>query len=224
MTVEQLSETIEVFVLAESRLVREALARVLRKKAGIQVVAAEGFSAGVVENILRAAPHVVLLDWTIYACSELEVISSLHSRLPGVKMVMIGMDADPRVFLSCVRAGVTGYVLKEASASEIATAVQSVAYDEAVCPPKLCLALFDYFASQSSTLPNIYGKSHLGLSRREQQLVGMMRQGFRNKEIAAQLNLSEQTVRNHVHRILRKLNVTDRLEAVEFCRQQGLFV
>jgi len=104
---------------------------------------------------------------------------------------------------------------------EVAAAVRSVASDEAVCPPSLCLALFERVATQNTHPSNFVIRHNLGLTRREQQLVQMISHGLTNKEIASQLNLSEQTVKNHIHRILRKLGATDRLGAVELCRMPG---
>ncbi len=135
-------------------------------------------------------------------------------------MVMIGMDADREVFLRAVRDGIVGFVLKDASAMEVATAVRSVANNEAVCPPGLCLALFESVASRNNAASFVI-RHNLGLTRREQQLVQMISHGLTNKEIASQLNLSEQTVKNHIHRMLRKLGATDRLGAVEICRMPG---
>jgi DNA-binding NarL/FixJ family response regulator len=134
---------------------------------------------------------------------------------------MIGMDADREIFLRAVRDGIVGFVLKDASAMEVAAAVRSVANDEAVCPPTLCLALFERVADQSAQPATFVLKHNLGLTRREQQLVQMIGRGLTNKEIASQLNLSEQTVKNHIHRMLRKLGATDRLGAVEICRMPG---
>jgi DNA-binding NarL/FixJ family response regulator len=73
-------------------------------------------------------------------------------------------------------------------------------------------------------IPSLHLKTTLGLSRREQELVGLIQQGLTNKEMATRLNLSEQTVKNHVHRILRKVGAQDRLSIVEVCRNQGLSV
>jgi DNA-binding NarL/FixJ family response regulator len=131
---------------------------------------------------------------------------------------MIGMDADPETFLRGVREGVVGYILKDASALEVATAVRSVANDEAVCPPSLCLVLFEQVAKQNSHPASFVIRHNLGLTRREQQLVEMISHGLTNKEIASQLNLSEQTIKNHVHRMLRKIGASNRLTAVEMCR------
>ena len=135
---------------------------------------------------------------------------------------MIGMEANQEIFLRAVRAGIAGYVLKDAPASEVAAAVRSVASNDAVCPPRLCLALFEYVARQRIHMPVFYSKRKFGLSRREQQLLERVNCGLSNKEIASELSLSEQTVKNHVHRILRTLGVGDRLSAVESWRSLSL--
>jgi DNA-binding NarL/FixJ family response regulator len=83
------------------------------------------------------------------------------------------------------------------------------------------MALFERVANQKTHPPSFAIRHNLGLTRREQQLVQMISRGLTNKEIASQLNLSEQTVKNHIHRMLRKLGATDRLGAVELCRVPG---
>ena len=104
------------------------------------------------------------------------------------------------------------------------TTVRAVAAGEAVCPSELCLSLFRYVARQSQQVPSFHVRVALGLTSREQQLMLLIGQGMTNKEIACQLQLAEQTVRNHVHRMLRKVGAGDRLAAVEVCRMQGLAV
>jgi len=137
---------------------------------------------------------------------------------------MVGMDADKEIFLRVVRVGAAGYLLKDASAQEIAAAVRRVAKDEAICSPMLLTVLFQYVAQQCQQLPGFYGKLQFGLTGREQQLVSMMGRGLRNKEIANELNLSDQTVKHHVHHVLRKLGVSGRLAAVEVCRLHGMLM
>jgi DNA-binding NarL/FixJ family response regulator len=214
-------ETVQVFILAENRLLREALTRILSKKSDIRVVGASAFSPDVVEQISSAAPDVLLSDSAAVALSDLRLISEVRAAIPGLKVVMIGMDADPQTFLRAVRDGIVGFVLKDASAMEVAAAVRSVANDEAVCPPSLCMSLFERVANQNTHPASFVIRHNLGLTRREQQLVQMISHGLTNKEIASQLNLSEQTVKNHIHRMLRKLGATDRLAAVELCRAPG---
>jgi DNA-binding NarL/FixJ family response regulator len=213
-------ESVQVFILAENRLLREALTRILGKKNDIRVVGASAFSPDVVGQISSAAPDVLLSDSAAVALSDLRLVSEVRAAIPGLKVVMIGMDADREIFLRAVRDGIVGFVLKDASAMEVATAVRSVANNEAVCPPGLCLTLFESVASRNNPASFVI-RHNLGLTRREQQLVQMISHGLTNKEIASQLSLSEQTVKNHIHRMLRKLGATDRLGAVEICRMPG---
>jgi DNA-binding NarL/FixJ family response regulator len=214
-------ESVQVFILAENRLLREALTRILSKKSDIRVVGASAFSPDVVEQISGVAPDVLLSDSTAVALSDLRLVSEVRAAIPGLKVVMIGMDADREIFLRAVQDGIVGFVLKDASAMEVAAAVRSVANNEAVCPPGLCLTLFERVASQNTYASSFAIRHNLGLTRREQQLVHMISRGLTNKEIATQLNLSEQTVKNHIHRMLRKLGATNRFGAVELCRVPG---
>lgn len=216
--------SVQVFILAENRLLREALTRILSKKNDIEVVGASPFSSDVVGQISGVAPDVLLSDSAAVALSDLRLVAEVRAALPGIKVVMIGMDADKETFLRAVRDGIVGFILKDASAMEVAAAVRSVANDEAVCPPSLCLALFERVANHNPPPSSFVIRHNLGLTRREQQLVQMISRGLTNKEIASQLNLSEQTVKNHIHRMLRKLGATDRLGAVEICRMPGAVV
>jgi two-component system, NarL family, response regulator DevR len=221
MATEAVSGTIAVFLLAENRLLRDALTKILNKKSDIRVLAASSFSPQALQQVTGLAPHVLLLDSAAFGFSDVQIITSARKAVPGLKVIMIGMEAEKQTFLRAVRAGVAGYVLKDAPAAEVAAAVRSVANEEAVCPPRLCRILFECFARQASQMPKLYSKQKLGLTRREQQLVEMISCGLTNKEISSDLNLSDQTVKNHIHRILRKLGVSDRLSAVEICRVQS---
>jgi DNA-binding NarL/FixJ family response regulator len=138
------------------------------------------------------------------------------------KCVLVAMEDDQTHFLDGIRRGVLGYVLQDASAAEVMSAIRAVAQGEAVCPAQYVLTLVNYFAFQTAGSPNSRTCAQLGLTRREQQLVPLIDRGMTNKEIASHLNLSEQTVKNHVHRILHKVGVQDRLSVFEAIRMQDL--
>ncbi len=211
----------DVFLLAENRLLREALTRLLAKR-DIRVVGANAYSSIALEEISSKNPGIILLDSSGLVFSNSGLIPTLQATLPGVKIVMVDMDSDENTFLKAVREGVVGYVLKDASASEVAATIRSVAAGEAVCPPVLSMTLFQSVSQQeASPTPFCWG-AELGLSRREQQLVELLRQRLTNKEIAARLNLSEQTVKNHVHNISRKLGASSRLHIVRLCEAEHL--
>jgi DNA-binding NarL/FixJ family response regulator len=208
-------------LLAENRLLREALARILGKKDDICVVGAATYSPAVTEAIAAVSAQVLLFD-PVDAAASLAFLQSARECLPGVKVVLIGMELNSELFLRAVREGIAGFMLKDATAADIAAVVRAVANNQAICPPELCRTLFDYVAKQRASFPSFFVKHQFGLTRREQQLVEMIGRGFTNKEIAGDLGLSEQTVKNHIHRVLRKVGVRDRLAAVEMCRTQGV--
>jgi two-component system, NarL family, response regulator DevR len=212
---------ISVFLLVQNRLLREALASVLGKDGDIDVVGASAFSSDASLQIESLAPRLLVMD---AFASYLDFIREILRERPDLRVVMIGMDVDEFCFLQVVRAGATGYVLKDSSSLEVVAAIRGLANGEAACPPQMCALLFRYVARQGNQVPSLHIKMELGLSNREQQLVRLIGRGLTNKEIALELHLAEQTVRNHVHRTLRKLGADNRLAAVEACRLQGLAV
>ena len=212
-----------VFLLAQNRLVREALTKVLDRKSDVAVVGSQAPSLQTTEDVVSAAPDVLVVDSFTPSTPHLEMLRQIQGTLTGLRIVMIGMEPDEQSFLHAVRDGAAGYVLKDASALEVVAAVRAVLAGEAVCPPHLCASLFRYVARQTQ-LPSFRARRDMGLTNREQQLIALIGRGMTNKEIASHLNLAEQTVRNHVHRILRKIGASDRFAVVEMCRMQGMAV
>ena len=210
---------IRVVLLIENRLLREALNRLLKKRGEFQVVAVCGLNEARFPSFKIGSCDVLAIDFfnqrflPTYLCADSEEAAK-------VKTVLIGMDDDSEQFLEAVRAGVNGYLLKDASADEVIGAIRATSRGESVCPPRLCASLFRWFAQASTQLAtqNLTARSNLTL--RQRQLIDLMGQGFTNKEIAAKLSLSEFTVRNHVHRILKQVDVGSRREAVDLIRCQ----
>ena len=130
---------------------------------------------------------------------------------------------ESRIVLSGpARAGAAGYLLKDASAAELVAAVRIVAKYQAVCPPQLCMTLFKAVSQKwKSFVPTAQIKVELGLTRRQQQLIPLVAQGLTNKEIACSLNLSEQTVKCHMYRIMRRVGATDRMQVVDLIGGNG---
>ena len=205
----------QIYLLAENRLFREALTRILNKKGEVRIVEAAPLSPNSAARIAEFKPDLLLADSTFLSSSESNLIVRLRKLLPDLRLVMIGMDSDPDLFLQAVREGAQGYVLKDASAAEVAAAVRTVINREAVCPPSLISILFDTVARSQRAFPTAQVQRQLGFSRREQQLIHMISEGLTNKEIATRLGLSQQTVKNHVHRMLRKAGASNRLNIVE---------
>jgi len=218
------AEKIRVFVAAENRLLREALARVLTKGGCVEVIATDSAAPFHTDALLDARPDILLLTSRGSLQEDLSAIQQVRAASPAVRILLIGMAKDEREFLQCVRAGISGYLLRDASAGEVLQGVQAVHAGEAVCPGALCAALFRYFESDTASLPCVSGRRRLGLSRRELQLIPLIAQGLTNKEIANHFSLSEQTVKNHLYRMKHKIGAEDRLEMVQLYRTQGFLV
>jgi DNA-binding NarL/FixJ family response regulator len=217
-----LNSKINVFLLAGCRLFREALARILGSKNDLCVVGCAPCFPEAVSEIDRSGCDVLLVDPVIGEWRDFSLVESISRAAPVTKTILINMVEDEGTFLRAICAGVAGYLLQHASAVDVVAAVRSVHQGEAVCPPRLCRTLFQHFASNVNGHTILGAKARTGLTRREQQLVPLIGRGLTNKEIAAQLNLSEQTVKNHIHRILQRMGAPDRFAAVEIARDRKL--
>jgi two-component system NarL family response regulator len=217
-------EKVGIYLVATSRLLREALTRVLRTRGGFRIAGSCVPEAASSESVLASGADMVLVDDSGAARSDLTLVRRLVQSAPSLRVVLLGMPEEEKVFLDSVHAGAVGYVLHDASAEDVVASVRAVLEGEAVCPPRLIVALFRYVVRQWNRVPNVRVRMELGLTRREQQLVPLIAQGKTNKEIASELNLSEQTIKNHIHRMLRRVGASDRLEVVELVRVQGAYL
>jgi len=214
------ASSIRVFLLIENRLLREALFRLFRKHSDILVVGQRG------QADLNPRPVVdKQCDVLIIGSAEVEwLVASTASesiRQTGCKTILIGMESDEEQFIAAVHSGVTGYLLQDASSSDVAAAVRAVSRGGAVCPPQLLPTLFRAVAQQAREIPIQSASSKPNLTLRQQRLITLVANGLTNKEIASHLNLSEFTVRNHIHRIFKQVNAGSRSEAVETIRAYG---
>ena len=219
-----LSQKIRVLVAAENRLLREALGRMLAKHADVQVVGLESTAAPKNAESTERSADILLLSSRGGIEEDLSAIQQGRACLPDIRILLIGMARNTAEFFQCVRAGINGYLLRDASADEVLAGLQAVHAGEAVCPGSLCAMLFRYFQHEASALPCGSAHLRLGLTRREQQLVPLIAQGLTNKEIANHFSLSEQTVKNHLYRMKHKIGAQDRLDIVQLYRVQGFLV
>ncbi len=213
-----------VFIAAGNRLLRETLTRMLGKHASLDVAGSVANTAEEVEAIAASGPEILLIASRYSLESDLEFIRSVQSATQGMRIILVGMEEDENTFFQCVRAGVAGYLSRDASAEEVIAGVLAVRDGGAVCPGQLCRALFGYLAREAANYPSASLQRCLGLTRREQQLIPLVAQGLTNKEIANHFCLSEQTVKNHLYRMMQKVGVSDRLSIVDLCRTQGFVV
>jgi DNA-binding NarL/FixJ family response regulator len=214
---------LRVYLVVENRLMREALARVFQKQSNLCVVGESSSREVTPTQVMSVRTDIVLLDsLDTEAAEELaDELLTAHSR---IRIILFGMEDDAECFVRAVREGVAGYLLKETSSEELVSAVRSVGRGEAVCPSKLCMALFERVAQeqrQRSGMADEEAGLKLGLTFRQRQLVALIAKGMSNKEIASNLNLSECTVKNHVYRIMKHVEAESRQDAVDLIRSRA---
>lgn len=216
---------IRIYLLAQNRLVREVLVRMFRKRTDLTVVGVSTDSASALQELTVMPCDVLLLD-------SLDLLRAIGDRekvaesLREVKIVLFGMEEeDPECFLRAVRSGALGYLPKDASLAQVVGAVRNVMQGEAICTPKLCKLLFETVAKTLlSSLGTTEQASHMvsDLTCRQRQLMVLVAKGLTNKEIAASLQLSEFTVKNHIRRVMTHLGANSRHRAVDVIRNGGL--
>jgi len=211
---------IRTFLLIQNRLLRESLVRLFRKRPDLVVTGGLSPADEVSLSVLQNGCDVLLGDY--FVLGRLSGCGAVNGEwAAGAKVILIGMEADEEQFMAAVRAGASGYLLQDASASDVVTAVRSVFRGEAVCPPQLCSTLFRFVAQMARDASGQNASTKPDLTVRQQQLMNLVAKGLTNKEIASHLNLSEFTVRNHIHRILKQVDAESRGEAVETIRAFG---
>ena len=172
----------------------------------------------------RPKSDLLLLDCLNPNHKSDDLICDIRESVPHIRVVLFGMDEDADIFLQAVRLGVNGYVLKSASSSELIDAVRAVAQGEAVCPSKFCKVLFQAISSEATQRTAIAEQRagmRFELTQRQRQLMSLVAMGLSNKEIAANLNLSEFTVKNHIYRVMKQVDAQNRHEAVTLIRAGG---
>ncbi len=216
--------SLNVYLLAENRLLRETLARLLQKRGGISVVGVSRYTESSVAEICASRCSILLMD-SMATTEDMILLGDLLEKVPDVKVVLFGMDHDAGMFLKSAYCGVSGYLLKDASASEIVAAVRAVAQGEAAWPPQLCMELGRHLSHEYRMRAKLgvpLGSSKYCLTARQLELMRLVERGLTNKEIAVNLNLSEFTVKNHIRRVMREVDADDRHEAVDAIRASGL--
>jgi DNA-binding NarL/FixJ family response regulator len=210
-----------VFIYCCNRLLGQSVAHILTKRAEFRVNNAFPFPANTSGEHCQT-DGVVVMDSLQMLSLHREYFQQGQSTGGAIRGVLIAMQDSHEHFLRAIRNGASAYVLQDASAVDVVAAIRSVAQGDAVCPPRMTRALFDYIARNSARSRNSKLASEQTLTRREQELVPLIGNGLTNKEIAARLNLSEETIKSHIHRILRKVGVEDRRNVFEACQTSGL--
>jgi DNA-binding NarL/FixJ family response regulator len=211
------SEAIRILIVDDHPIVRDGLVAILSTQADMDVVGQADSGAEALQRFSQLDPDVILLDLEMPGMDGLQVIKQLRQIQPAVKIVVFtAFDTDERI-LSALQAGAKGYLLKGAPRSELFNAIRVVHQGGSLLQPVVASRLLNQLAGQGAA-----AEPTAELTSREHDVLRLLAQGRQNKEIAAELFITERTVKFHITSILAKLDASNRTEAVTIALQQGL--
>lgn len=217
-----MSELIRIFVVDELRLLREGLVSLLAEQENITVVGTAASGSKALEKIKELRPDVALIHIGMPAKDGLTVTQALRREAPEVKVIILGMSDLNEEIMACIEAGAAGYVLKEATFDYLVETILAVYQGESFCSPRIVASLFSRIAELVSERRPRIPQSIIKLTARELDIINEIAVGLSNKEIAQRLSIEPQTVKNHIHNILDKLQLHSRQEAVHYARERNL--
>jgi DNA-binding NarL/FixJ family response regulator len=202
-------QTIKVSIVEDDAGTREKLMAVLRSAATLTCLHAYPSGEEAVREIPKEPPEVVVMDISLPGISGIECVKQLKTKLPKLQILMLTTYEDSKLIFDSLRAGASGYLLKNMPPQEVVQAVEQVSMGGSPMPMHIARKVVNYFQQLKQSSPQLDV-----LSKREQEILALLAKGYLYKEIADQLGITPGTVRVHLHAVYEKLHVSSRTEAV----------
>ncbi len=217
-TGESVAEKIRLLIIEDNLLLREGLSTIIRNQPDIKLVSEKGSKKKPLRMIRELKPRVLLLDLGLRNQSSLELVKTVRLDLPETKVIVMDLAPTEADILMFVRAGVSGFVLKDAATSDFLKTIREVAHGKKVLPSLMTGSLFSQIVEEGVTgsiSPSRVNEA-VRMTKRERQVILLIADSLSNKEIAHKLHLSPYTVKSHVHNILEKLLLRSRVDIAKY--------
>ncbi len=209
----------DILLVDDHEVVRLGLKSLLEHNDQFEVVAEAGTAKEAVAQVEKYHPDVVLMDIRLPGASGIEACEEITTRWPDVRVVILTSYAEDEMLFSAIRAGASGYVLKQIGAEGLITAIEAACRGEAMLDPAVTQRVFQ---EVRRAVKEEEAAAFANLSQQEKHVLALVSEGKTNREIAAALYLGEGTVRNYVSSILSKLEVSNRAEAAAYAVEHNL--
>jgi len=216
------AEPIRVLVVDDHALFRRGLQMVLEQEPDIEVVGEASDGGEAVRSAAETLPDIVLMDVRMPRGSGIEACTAIHEAVPSTKIIMLTISDEEADLYEAIKAGATGYLLKEISIEEVATAIRSVHGGQSLISPSMASKLITEFAAMTRRSGDRQQVAAPRLTDREMEVLKLVAKGLNNRDLAKQLFISENTVKNHIRNILEKLQLHSRMEAVVYAVREKL--
>jgi len=218
----QLADPIRVLVVDDHALFRRGLEMVLAQEPDIEVVGEAGDGAEAVALATSSTPDIVLMDVRMPRRGGIDATTAIKSAVPSAKIIMLTISDEEGDLYDAIKAGAMGYLLKEIPIDEVAVAVRAVHEGQSLISPSMASKLLTEFASMVRQSDERQPLDSPRLTDREMEVLRLVAKGLNNRDIAKQLFISENTVKNHIRNILEKLQLHSRMEAVVYAVREKL--
>jgi two-component system NarL family response regulator len=218
----QSSDVIRVIVADDHALFRRGLEMVLESEPDIEVVAEANDGNEVVKLAIEHMPDLVLMDVRMPGRGGIDAAQAIKDQVPHSKILMLTISDEEEDLYDAIKAGASGYLLKEISIEEVADAIRSVHAGQSLISPSMASKLLTEFAAMARKDEEKQQMPTPRLTEREMEVLQLVAQGMNNRDIAKELFISENTVKNHVRNILEKLHLHSRMEAVVYAVREKL--
>lgn len=212
---------IRVLIVEDHELFRDGVMALFAATADIEVIGQAANGQDGVRLHAELHPDVVLMDIRLPGIDGIDATRRIHDADPATGIVMLTMLDDDAAVFTALRAGARGYVLKDAERGAIVRAVRAVAAGEAVIGAALAGRVLDHLTPPTQPGSGNEAEAFARLTRREREVLALVRDGLRNADVAERLFITEKTVENHMSNILAKLQVTDRSQAIVKSYREG---
>ncbi len=213
---------IRVLIADDQPLFRRGLNVVLGTEERIEVVAEAEDGEDAIAKAEEFAPDVVLMDVRMPRVNGIEAARTIRERVPSTKILMLTVSDEDQDLFEAIKAGASGYLLKEVSVEEVAESVRGVVQGQTLISPSMASKLLTEFVALEKRVSEKQQYTTPTLTSRELEVLKLVARGMSNREIASDLYISENTVKNHVRNILEKLHLHSRMEAVLYAMRERL--
>jgi DNA-binding NarL/FixJ family response regulator len=211
--------TLRILLVDDHEVVRLGMKALLERHQGFTVVAEADSEEDALEQALAHEPDIALMDIRLAGGSGIEACQRIKDALPDTKVIMLTSFAEDELLFAAIRAGASGYVLKQVGGGDLVRALEATARGESMLDPSLTQRVF---VEVRRSIKKEEAVAFVDLTGQERQVLALIAAGKTNREIASELFLSEGTVRNYVSSILSKLNVSNRAEAAAYAIKHHL--
>ena len=216
------SVPIRIIVACDNKLFREGLRNILNEYDEFEVIGETTNEFQTLELADKRNANILLIDVELLETDNFDLISALLQKKPNIKVLLLNMTTEETSILKALHAGAKGYVTKNSGGDEVAKAIHAIRGSELWIDRKMLARLFSLETNQVKTRQESHPNGESVLSPREAEVIKLLITGSSNKEIAEELFISEQTVKSHLNKIFRKLNVSRRIEAILWAIKSGL--